>query len=243
MFRVPAAMIAAFLALALTGCSTSAGPADEAQGGNTPANTPVEPMATTRTRPPAPPSTRTSRPDNRHDSLASNGRPQRSSLTIPALGLRSLAVLPYRGSPDDAQGTKIQNGGVAASPHGPRGGVGPGGIGNHIVTAHRTSSTRAFAELPRLRIDDRVHVVAGGTRYTYRISETRTTSFRSARSLARQSAAVPGHPGRRATRAMITLSTCATLEDHARGNYWADEFGNPEHRIEKIGVLVAARPA
>jgi sortase A len=34
------------------------------------------------------------------------------------------------------------------------------------------------------------------------------------------------------------LSTCATYEDHAVGNYWADEFHNPEHRIDKIGVLV-----
>jgi sortase A len=40
---------------------------------------------------------------------------------------------------------------------------------------------------------------------------------------------------------MITLSTCATPEDHARGNYWADAFGNPEHRIDKIGTLVATR--
>ena len=38
---------------------------------------------------------------------------------------------------------------------------------------------------------------------------------------------------------MITLSTFATAEDHARGNCWADDFGNPEHRIDKIGRLVA----
>jgi sortase A len=42
---------------------------------------------------------------------------------------------------------------------------------------------------------------------------------------------------------MITLSTCATPEDHAAGNYWADRFGNPEHRIDKIGVLTDVRPA
>jgi len=42
---------------------------------------------------------------------------------------------------------------------------------------------------------------------------------------------------------MITLSTCATPEDHARGNFWSDRFGNPEHRIDKIGVLVDTRPA
>jgi hypothetical protein len=26
-------------------------------------------------------------------------------------------------------------------------------------------------------------------------------------------------------------------EDHAAGNFWADEFDNPEHRIDKIGAL------
>lgn len=175
--------------------------------------------------------------------LASDGRPRRALLSIPAIGLRDLSVLPYRGQPDDAPGTRIQDGGVAASPHGARGGVGPAGVGNYIVTAHRTSSTRAFADLPSVRAGDKVHVVAAGTRYTYRVTRTRSTSFRSAASLARQSAAVPGRPGREPTRAMITLSTCATPEDHARGNYWSDEFGNPEHRIDKIGVLVAAVPA
>ena len=48
---------------------------------------------------------------------------------------------------------------------------------------------------------------------------------------------MPARPAAAATRAMITLSTCATFEDHAAGNYWSDEFHNPEHRIEKIGVL------
>ena len=118
-------------------------------------------------------------------------------------------------------------------------------MGNFIVTAHRTSSTRAFARLPELRRGERVHVEVGAAqarvRYTYEIVRTRSTSFRSPASLERQSAAVPGHPGRTPTRAMVTLSTCATPEDHAAGNFWADEFDNPEHRIDKIGVLVARR--
>ena len=69
-------------------------------------------------------------------------------------------------------------------------------------------------------------------------------SFRSAKSLRAQRAAVPGKPGQRAHRGFITISTCATPEDHARGNYWTDRYGNPEHRIDKIGVLVrrAANP-
>ena len=151
--------------------------------------------------------------------------------------------MPYRGTPDDAAGTAIQDGGVAASPHGPGGGTGVGGIGNYIVTAHRLSSTKAFLRLPELRAGDRVQLVAAGKRYVYEVTRTRWTSFRSPRSLAAQSAPVPGRPGVDATRAMITLSTCATPEDHAAGNYWSDEFGNPEHRIDKIGVLVAVRPA
>jgi sortase A len=171
------------------------------------------------------------------------GTPRRATLTIEAIGLRDLAVVPYEGFTDDAPGTVIQDGGVAASPHGPRGGTGPGGVGNYQVTAHRTSSTRAFEFLPRLRLGARVVVETAKRRFVYEIVETRETSFRSARSLARQRAAVPGHPGRTPTEAMITLSTCSTPEDHAEGNFWADEFGNPEHRIDKIGVLVASRPA
>jgi sortase A len=171
----------------------------------------------------------------------SDGRPRDALLSIPQLGLRDLEVVAYRGFTDDAPGTEIQNNGRAASPHGPRGGAGPGGIGNYQVTAHRTSSTRAFEFLPGLRAGARVLVRAGRVTYVYRITSTRETSFRSARSLREQRAAVPGHPDLEASAAMITLSTCATREDHAEGNYWADEFDNPEHRIDKVGVLVATR--
>ena len=173
----------------------------------------------------------------------SDGRPRRASLSIPAIGLRDLAVVPYVGRTDDGPGTVIQDGGVAASPHGPRGGVGPGGVGNYQVTAHRTSSTRAFELLPDLRVGDRVVVETAGRHFVYELVETRRTSFRSERSLAEQRAAVPGHPGRTPTEAMITLSTCATQEDHAAGNFWSDELKNPEHRIDKVGVLVGSRRA
>jgi sortase A len=176
----------------------------------------------------------------------SDGRPRRAVLRIPSIDVR-VPVVPYVGWTDDAPGTAIQNRGLAASPHGPRGGVGPGGIGSYQVTAHRTSSTRAFERLPDLRRGERVLVdvrEAGGatTRYVYLVTRTRETSFRSRASLRAQRAPVPGRPGATPTKAMITLSTCATPEDHAEGNYWADEFDNPEHRIDKIGVLVAVRP-
>ncbi|MFF8509851.1 class E sortase [Streptomyces sp. NPDC015492] len=166
-----------------------------------------------------------------------------AELSIPSIGVEDLDVLPYAGTTDDRAGTVIQDRGVAASPHGARGGVGPGQVGNYLVTAHRLSAGGPLRELPAVEKGDLVHVTAGGTVYTYEIVETRSTSFRSARSLAEQRAAVPGEPGREPTRAMITLSTCATPEDNAAGNYWRDAQNNPEHRIDKIGVLTSARPA
>jgi len=42
---------------------------------------------------------------------------------------------------------------------------------------------------------------------------------------------------------MLTLSTCATIEDHAEGKYWTDRVDNPEHRIDKIGELVRSVPS
>jgi len=172
----------------------------------------------------------------------SDGKPRRAVLSIPAIGLYDLPVVPYVGRTDDARGTRIQDGGVAASSHGPTGGTGPGGLGNYQVTAHRLASTQAFLKLPSLQVGERAIVEAGGVRYVYEIRTTRETSFRSPQSLAEQRAAVPGRPGQPATRAFVTLSTCATPEDHAAGNFWSDKFGNPEHRIDKIGVLVRTGP-
>jgi sortase A len=172
----------------------------------------------------------------------SDGRPRNARLTIPEIGVDDLRVVAYRGMTDDRRGTVIQNRGRAASPHGPDGGVGPGGIGNYQVTAHRLSSTQAFIDLPRLRRGDRIEVETGDVRYVYKVTKTRRVSFRSPASLRKQRAEVPGEPGAVAERAYITLSTCLTPEDHAVGNFWSDEFGNPEHRVDKIGELVATEP-
>ncbi len=170
-------------------------------------------------------------------------RPRPAEIDIPSIGVADLRVLPYEGQTDDRAGTRIQDRGVAASPHGDRGGVGPGDIGNYQVTAHRLSAGGPLRDLPEVEVGDLVHVTAGDDTYTYRIVETRTTSFRSERSLAEQRAAVPGAPGERPTQAMITLSTCATPEDDAAGNFWRDAQGNPEHRIDKVGLLTASEPA
>lgn len=169
--------------------------------------------------------------------------PRRSWVSVPAIGLRAFPVVRYRGSPDDAPGTRIQDAGEMASPRGSRGGVGPGEVGNFIVTGHRLTGAAPLRDSPSLTRGDRILVRTGDVVHVYEVRRTRWTSFRSEGSLAAQRAEVPGRPGEEATRAMLTLSTCATPEDHARGNYWSDEFGNPEHRIDKIAVLVESRPA
>ncbi|MEU6892400.1 sortase [Streptomyces sp. NPDC046557] len=160
-----------------------------------------------------------------------------ATLSIPDIGLSGLPVVPYEGSPDDAPGTRIQDQGVAASPYGPGGGVGPGDVGNYIVTAHRSVAGGPLRAMPSLSDGSSVFVTAGGVTYRYVITSTRTTSFRSPSSMEEQRAAVPGSSGTAPSSAMITLSTCLTPEDDAAGNHWRDAQDNPEHRLDKIGVL------
>ncbi|TCC28319.1 class E sortase [Kribbella speibonae] len=162
-------------------------------------------------------------------------------MSIPAIGVRNLRVVAYTGTADDRPGTRIQDRGIAASPRGRAGGVGPGEIGNFIVTGHRVSHGRPLERAPELRNGDHVLIRVGSTVYDYVITRTMTISFRKPAEKAQQNAAVPGSPGAKPTQPMLTISTCATPEDHAAGNYWHDELGNPEHRINKIGTLVATR--
>ncbi|MEU7556019.1 sortase [Streptomyces sp. NPDC044571] len=167
---------------------------------------------------------------------------QAATLSIPAIGVSGLPVIPYQGSPDDAAGTRIQDQGVAASPYGPGGGVGPGDVGNYIVTGHRIVAGGPLRALPSLPAGASVFVTAGGVTYQYVITSTRTTSFRSQSSMEEQRAAVPGSSGTAPNSAMITVSTCLTPEDEAAGNSWRDAQNNPEHRLDKIGVLTTSEP-
>jgi sortase A len=231
-------------ALALLGACSTAGPPVTSPSTTAPTTSTTtaapSPTTTSTTTAPTPTATPTPTPTG---PTPSDGTPLQARLSIPAITVAGLVVQPYQGFTDDAPGTRIQNSGLAASPYGPRGGTGPGGVGNFQVTAHRTTKPAPFRDLPALADGALVHVDAGGVRYTYAITATRQTSFRSPASLAEQRAAVPGRPGVAPTQAMITLSTCATPEDRAAGNRWADEFDNPEHRIDKIGVLVRTSPA
>ncbi|WP_189322001.1 class E sortase [Streptomyces flaveus] len=234
--RVFSVALSSAVIVVLVGCSTGGAEAGADARAPSPPSTTTEPTTT-----PAEPSRNSPSPTPTPSKPST--RTQTASLTIPEIGLNGLRVVPYEGTTDDWPGTQIQNEGVAASPYGSRGGVGPGEIGNYLVTAHRLSAGGPLRDLPALDKGDTVTVTSGGTVYEYEITDTRSTSFRSERSLAEQRAAVPGHPGRQPTEAMITISTCATPEDDAAGNFWRDDKGNPEHRIDKIGVLTSTSPA
>ena len=191
------------------------------------------PSATTRSPEPEP----EPEPDPQ---LATRGRPREARLSIPALGLSGLRVVPYAGTPDDGPGTPIQDRRVRRQPLRQRG---PGRAGwDRQLPYHRPSLVvdGAVPLPPSVRVGARVILV------TVPIASLRGRPHPPyvvplGRSLRDESAAVPGRPGREPTRAMITLSTCATPEDHAAGNFWSDEFHDPEHRIEKIGVLRSVR--
>jgi sortase A len=244
----PAALVGALIVV-LLGCSTGNGAADEpaAALGTAPAAT-VSARTPAGLLPDAPSAGATTVLDPAPAAASEEPGPAKTStrtqtawLTIPEIGLTDLRVVPYEGTTDDWPGTRIQDRGVAASPYGDRGGVGPGEVGNYLVTAHRLSAGGPLRNLPLLGKGDSVYVTSGGMVYEYEITESRQTSFRSERSLAEQRAAVPGFPGKHPTKAMITISTCATPEDDAAGNFWRDDKGNPEHRIDKVGVLMSTR--
>ena len=116
---------------------------------------------------------------------STDGRPREALLSIPALGLSGLRVVPYAGTPDDGPGTAIQDRGSAAARTAAVAWSAPAVIGNYLVTGHRSSSTAPFRYLPSLRVGARVVVVTDTHRLVYEVVRTQRTSFRSERVAAR----------------------------------------------------------
>ena len=110
------------------------------------------------------------------------------------------------------------------------------------MAGHRTSAGGPLRNLPGLRRGDHVLVTYQEMIYDYEITGSLWITFHDPDSYAKQVAPVPGHPRRDPTKSMITLTTCATPEHRAAGDFKLDEHGNPPHRIDKIGVLVDVRP-
>jgi sortase A len=238
--------VAMVLAAALVGCTDTAGtskpPGNPTTAG--PAITPSEPRSSSpESSPPSVKPSSPATPSAGSTPVAPSVPATTVMLAIPSIGVRARQVVSYTGTADDKPGTVIQDRGLFASPRGPAGGVGPGEIGNFIITGHRTAHGKPLARLPDLKPGAHVLITANGTVYDYVVTRTMTISFRKPTEKAAQNAPVPGRPGATPTHPMLTLSTCATPEDHAAGNYWHDSLNNPEHRINKLATLTTTHPA
>jgi sortase A len=88
----------------------------------------------------------------------------------------------------------------------------PGQIGNFVISGHRTTYAAPFNEIDRLDRDDEIIVEAREARYTYRVTSKDVVEPDEMDVLA----PVPGRPGTRPIRAVITLTT-ATLPAAAVG--------------------------
>ncbi|GII63432.1 hypothetical protein Skr01_35170 [Sphaerisporangium krabiense] len=80
----------------------------------------------------------------------------------------------------------------------------PGAVGNFVLSGHRTTYAAPFNRIDELRRGDEIVVEAPEARYTYRVSGKSVVDPSQVEVIA----PVPGHPGRRPSEAMITLTTC-----------------------------------
>jgi sortase A len=101
----------------------------------------------------------------------------------------------------------------------------PGQVGNFAVAGHRVTSGNPFWSLPSLRPGDLVDIHTQLNDYTYRVTGKQLVPPTDTAVLD----AVPGRPGQRPARRLITLITC-------------DPAWTGTHRVIVTGVLVAATP-
>ena len=101
----------------------------------------------------------------------------------------------------------------------------PGQLGNFAVAGHRVTAGNPFWSLPSLRAGDLVYIQTQDNTYTYRVTSEQTVLPNDLGVLD----PVPGHPGERPAKRLITLITC-------------DPAWTGTHRIIVTGVLIAAKP-
>ena len=99
----------------------------------------------------------------------------------------------------------------------------PGQLGNFAVAGHRVTAGNPFWSLPSLSDGDLVYVQTRLNNYTYRVIGKQYVLPTDLGALD----PVPGHPGQRPAKRLITLITC-------------DPAWTGTHRVVVTGVLVAA---
>lgn len=98
----------------------------------------------------------------------------------------------------------------------------PGQIGNFAIAGHRVTAGNPFWSLPSLRAGDLVYVQTRASLFEYKVTGSPVWVSPADSAML---APVPGHPGVRAHRRLITLITC-------------DPAWTGTHRVIVTGVLV-----
>jgi sortase A len=101
----------------------------------------------------------------------------------------------------------------------------PGGVGNFVVSGHRTTYLAPFNGLGELGIGDAIVIETRDTWYTYVVTKTQTVLPTDTGVVL----PVPGQPRAKPTQALITLTTCTP-------KYSAS------HRLVVTGLLQSALP-
>ncbi|GAA2896320.1 hypothetical protein GCM10010517_61310 [Streptosporangium fragile] len=104
----------------------------------------------------------------------------------------------------------------------------PGKVGNFVLSGHRTTYAAPFNRIDELRRGDDIVVDARDARYTYRVTGKRVVAPTELDVIA----PVPGEPGRKPTKAMITLSTCHPEYSAAQRLI---VFGELDKREDRLG--------
>lgn len=80
----------------------------------------------------------------------------------------------------------------------------PGEVGNFVVSGHRTTYAAPFNRIDELEKGDDILIDSREARYTYQVTATKIVEPTAVDVIE----PVPGHPGKKADKAVITLSTC-----------------------------------
>jgi sortase A len=102
----------------------------------------------------------------------------------------------------------------------------PGQLGNFAVAGHRVTAGNPFWSLPSLAAGDRVYIDTRYVTYVYRVTGKPAWVLPTDLAVLEP---VPGRPGVRPTRRLITLITC-------------DPAWTGTHRVIVTGILTAVRP-
>lgn len=111
----------------------------------------------------------------------------------------------------------------------------PGRKGNFAVAAHRATNGEPFRDIDRLQIGDSVYVETRDTVYEYTLQEDRIVAPSATWVLD----PVPGEPGARPTRRLITLTTCnPRWASTSRWIWWGELTGTWDKATERVPAAI-----